>query len=150
VQLSECKQFLEDGLALQISGHNSYYLLCGFVLYITSMSPYYQLRLVAWNIEFVMTSHQLNYKTRKSLDRVHILSGCCYNYHRKSYSASVKLFLVSFHSYLLTYFIVIQLVKKYPAFFMEPEVSLPCSQKPATGPYPEPAEFSSPHRTLSP
>jgi hypothetical protein len=26
---------------------------------------------------------------------------------------------------------------------MEPEGSLPCSQKPATGPYPEPAESSS-------
>jgi len=40
--------------------------------------------------------------------------------------------------------------KKYPAFFMEPEGSLPCSQKPATGPYPELAESSSPHRFLSP
>jgi hypothetical protein len=45
---------------------------------------------------------------------------------------------------------VTQPVKKYPAFFMEPEVSLPCSQKPAIGPYPEPAESSSPHRSLSP
>jgi hypothetical protein len=40
--------------------------------------------------------------------------------------------------------------KKYPAFFMEPEGSLPCSQKPTTGPYPEPAESSSPHQSLSP
>jgi hypothetical protein len=32
---------------------------------------------------------------------------------------------------------------------MEPEGSSPCSQKPATGPYPEPAESSSPHRSLS-
>jgi hypothetical protein len=39
---------------------------------------------------------------------------------------------------------VTQLVKKYPAFFME------CSQKPATGLYPEPAESSSPHRSQSP
>jgi len=38
--------------------------------------------------------------------------------------------------------------KKYPAFFMKPEGSLPCSQKHATGPYPEPAESSSPHRSL--
>jgi hypothetical protein len=62
-------------------------------------------------------------------------------------------------TYLLTYFmvqdiiwkvIVTQLVKKYPASFMEPESSLPCSQKPTTGPYPEPAESSSPHRSLSP
>jgi hypothetical protein len=41
--------------------------------------------------------------------------------------------------------IVTQLVEEEPAFFMEPEISLPCSQKPATGPHPEPAESSSPH-----
>jgi hypothetical protein len=46
--------------------------------------------------------------------------------------------------------IVTQLVKKYPAFFMESEGSLPCSQKPATRLYPEPAESSSPHQSLSP
>jgi hypothetical protein len=46
--------------------------------------------------------------------------------------------------------IITQLVKKYPAFFMEPEGSLLCSQKLATGPYPEPAESSSPHRSLLP
>jgi hypothetical protein len=33
---------------------------------------------------------------------------------------------------------------------MEPEGSLPYSQKPATEPYPEPAESSSPHLSLSP
>jgi hypothetical protein len=32
---------------------------------------------------------------------------------------------------------------------MELEGSLPCSQKPSTGPYPEPAEFNSPHHALS-
>jgi hypothetical protein len=37
--------------------------------------------------------------------------------------------------------IVIQLVKKYPPFFMEPESSLPCSQKPSIGPNPEPAKW---------
>jgi len=31
----------------------------------------------------------------------------------------------------------------------EPEDSLPCSQKPTIGPYPYPAESSSPHRFLS-
>jgi hypothetical protein len=46
--------------------------------------------------------------------------------------------------------IVTQPVGKYPAFFMETEGLLPCSQKPAIGPYPEPAESSSPHRSLSP
>jgi hypothetical protein len=35
-------------------------------------------------------------------------------------------------------------------FLMEPEGSLPCSHKPAIGPYPGPAESSSPHRSLSP
>jgi hypothetical protein len=32
--------------------------------------------------------------------------------------------------------------EKNPAFFMKPEVSSPCSQKPNTGPYPEPVESS--------
>jgi hypothetical protein len=64
-------------------------------------------------------------------------------------------------TYLLTYslipwcrikfekLIVTQLIRKHPAF-MAPEGSSPCSQKSATGPYPEPDEFSSPHRSLSP
>jgi hypothetical protein len=33
---------------------------------------------------------------------------------------------------------------------MEPEDSLPCSQNPATGPYPKPAKSSFSHRSLSP
>jgi hypothetical protein len=37
-----------------------------------------------------------------------------------------------------------------PAFYMEPEGSTLCSQNPTTGPYPEPAESSSLHRSLSP
>jgi hypothetical protein len=45
--------------------------------------------------------------------------------------------------------IITQFIKKYPAFFMEPEGSSPCSEKPATGPYPEPDESSSLHRSLS-
>jgi hypothetical protein len=40
--------------------------------------------------------------------------------------------------------------KKNPAFFMEPEGSLPCSQKPTIGPNPEPAESNSSHWSLSP
>jgi hypothetical protein len=44
---------------------------------------------------------------------------------------------------------VTHLIKQYLAFFMEHEISLPCSQKPAIGPYPEPAESNSPHRSLS-
>jgi hypothetical protein len=46
--------------------------------------------------------------------------------------------------------IVTQLIKKYPAFFMEPEGLSLCSQKSTTDPYPEPAESSSPHLSLSP
>jgi hypothetical protein len=41
------------------------------------------------------------------------------------------------------------ILKKGSAFFMEPEGSLPCSQKPDTGPYPDPAESFSPHRSVS-
>jgi len=33
---------------------------------------------------------------------------------------------------------------------MEPEGSLQCLQKPTTGPYPEPAEYISPNRSLFP
>jgi hypothetical protein len=46
--------------------------------------------------------------------------------------------------------IVTQPLKKNPAFFMEPEGSLPCSQKPAIVPYTKPAESSSPYQYLSP
>jgi hypothetical protein len=64
--------------------------------------------------------------------------------------------------YLLTYLltpwcrtlfeklIITQPVKKYPAFFMEPQGPSPCSQKPAIGSYPEPAESNSPNRFLLP
>jgi len=41
-------------------------------------------------------------------------------------------------------------IKKYPASVTEPEGSSPCSQKPTTEPYFEPAESSSPHRSPPP
>jgi hypothetical protein len=44
--------------------------------------------------------------------------------------------------------IVTQLVKQKPVFFMDPEESSLCSQKPATGTYPNLAESGSPHRSL--
>jgi hypothetical protein len=74
----------------------------------------------------------------------------------------VPLFLESIITYLLTYLltpwcrilfeklIVTQIIKKYFAFFMEPEGSSPSSQKPAIRPYPKPAESSSPHPSRSP
>jgi hypothetical protein len=40
--------------------------------------------------------------------------------------------------------------QKISRFLTEPEGSSPCSQKPAAGPHPEPAESSSPHQSLSP
>jgi hypothetical protein len=40
--------------------------------------------------------------------------------------------------------------QKHIAFFMKLEGSLPCSQKPAFGTYPEPVESNSPHWFLSP
>jgi hypothetical protein len=44
---------------------------------------------------------------------------------------------------------VTQLVKKSPRF-MEPEVTLPCSQEHSTGPYPETDDSSSQFPTLFP
>jgi len=43
---------------------------------------------------------------------------------------------------------VTEVVKEFPVF-MEPEVPLPCSQEPATGPYPE-LDESSPHILILP
>jgi hypothetical protein len=73
-------------------------------------------------------------------------------------SLVLRLILTYLLTYLLTplcriFFeklIVTQLVKQQPTLLMEPGRSLPCSQKPAIGPYPEPAESISPHRSLSP
>jgi hypothetical protein len=39
--------------------------------------------------------------------------------------------------------------QKFPKHFMEPKVSLPCSQEPSTGPYPEPDQSSPYHPILS-
>jgi hypothetical protein len=62
-------------------------------------------------------------------------------------------------TYLLTHSVVQDIIWKadchsacqnMSCFLMEPEGSLPCSHKPAIGPYHEPAESISPHRALSP
>jgi hypothetical protein len=63
-------------------------------------------------------------------------------------------------TYLLTYLLMMQDIiwkadchsacQKISSFLMEPEGSLTCSQKLATGPYPEPAKSSQPHQSLSP
>jgi hypothetical protein len=62
-------------------------------------------------------------------------------------------------TYLLTYSLVKDIIwkadchsacQKISCFLMEHEGSLLCSHKPATGPYPESAESSSPHSSLSP
>jgi hypothetical protein len=69
----------------------------------------------------------------------------------------------SYLTYLLTYLLTHSMVQdiiwkadrhsacqKISCFLMEPEGSSPRSHKPATGPYLEPAESSSPQRSLSP
>jgi len=62
-------------------------------------------------------------------------------------------------TYLLTYSMVEDIIikadchlacQKIYCFLMELEGSLPCLHKPVTEPYPEPAESTSPHRSLSP
>jgi hypothetical protein len=66
---------------------------------------------------------------------------------------------VKWLAYLLTHSMVQDIIwkadchsacQKTSWFLMEPEGSLPCSHKPAIGPYPEPAESSLTHRSLSP
>jgi hypothetical protein len=62
-----------------------------------------------------------------------------------SLTHSLSLSLTPWYRILFEKLSVTQLIKKYPDFFMEPEGSSLCSQKPATEPYPEPAKSSFPH-----
>jgi hypothetical protein len=53
---------------------------------------------------------------------------------------SLDIFLINstlWSKVLLEKLVVAQLSKKFSAAFLEPEGSSPCSQEPATGPYPE-------------
>jgi hypothetical protein len=60
-----------------------------------------------------------------------------------TYLLTLLYFLILWCRILFEKLTVTQLIRKYPAFFMEPQGSSPCSQNPATGPYPDPAESSS-------
>jgi hypothetical protein len=52
--------------------------------------------------------------------------------------------MTTWYSILLEKLTVAELVKNFLTF-TEPEGSLPCSQEPTTGPYPEPDESSPPY-----
>jgi hypothetical protein len=78
--------------------------------------------------------------------------GWCLVKHRDNFTFEFYLLLeVIMDSYittptcrvLLEKLTVTQLVKKFPTF-IKPESSLPCSQQPATGPYPK-SDESNPH-----
>jgi len=61
-----------------------------------------------------------------------------------------RTYLLHGAGYYLKNRLSLSLSKNILLALMEPEGSLECSQKPDTGPYPEPAESSSPHRSTSP
>jgi hypothetical protein len=61
-------------------------------------------------------------------------------------SISMPYLITPWFRVLFEKLIITQLVIKYPAFFMEPKGSLPCSKKPTIGPYPDPAKSSLPHQ----
>ena len=107
----------------------------------------------------------------RSLRVRHIITDCTHVYLARpcgaySYITLIINFIIidhlvkswrGWHRHLLTYllhgaesflssWLVLQLVKKFPAF-LEPECSSPYSQVPATCPYPEPTP-SSPHNPL--
>jgi hypothetical protein len=69
---------------------------------------------------------------------------------------TTNLDLIICNCFILTYPMVQDIIRKadchsacqkHICFLMEPEGSLSCSQKLVTGPYPEPAGSSSPHRS---
>jgi hypothetical protein len=89
---------------------------------------------------------------RKILIRrtLHLLYDASIGYLTTLFTLLITYLLTPWFRTLLEKLIVTQLFKKHPAFFMEPEGSLPCSQKPATGTYSKSSESSSPHRSLLP
>jgi hypothetical protein len=155
--------FLSRSLFSSILFHllTSYFLsfplfyFCPFFIPVFSLFLEYVICIVfLWHLQFLYLDIHYNYCSLPFHQFFRRLRTTGWIIKLYSWSNSLLTYLLT---YLLTPWcrllfqklIVTKPVKKYP-FFMEPEGSLPCSQKSATGPYPEPAESSSPHRSLSP